>query len=100
MAHITGGGIPGNLKRVLPNGLTAEIDKTAWPVLPIFDWLKTVGNIDPDDIYSAFNMGIGYILVVNKDDADGVSEAIAEMGEKVYRIGSIKKGERTVRLVN
>ncbi len=100
MAHITGGGIPGNLKRILPDGVTAEIDKTSWPVLPIFEYLKKAGNIDPDDIYSAFNMGIGYVLVVSKDDVDGIVNSFEKMGEKAYVIGSIKKGDKTVKLVN
>ena len=99
MAHITGGGIPGNLKRVLPDGLTAAIDKSTWPVPPVFEWLREVGNIDPDDIYTAFNMGIGYIMVVDPDDAEGIIGDIAATGEKIYRIGSIKKGEKGVSLV-
>jgi len=99
MAHITGGGIPGNLKRIIPEGLYAEIDKKSWPVLPIFEYLKKIGNIDPDDIYSAFNMGIGYVLVVDKNDADRVIKEINAMDEEVYRIGFIKKGEKTVKLV-
>ena len=82
MAHITGGGIPGNLKRVLPENVTAEIVKGSWPVLPLFEFLKKAGDIDPDDIYSAFNMGIGYILVVSPDDADGVMAQLNEMGGK------------------
>ena len=80
--------------------MTAEIDKTSWPVLPIFEYLKSAGNIDPEDIYSAFNMGIGYILVVTKDDVDGVVNSLGKMGEKAYVIGSIKKGDKTVKLVN
>ncbi len=68
MAHITGGGIEGNLKRVLSDNIDAEIVKGSWPVLPIFDFLKKVGNIDPEDIYATFNMGIGFILVVGEQD--------------------------------
>ena len=99
MAHITGGGIPGNLKRILPENLSAEIDKSSWDAVPIFDYLKNLGDIDPVDIYSAFNMGIGYILVVDEKDAAAVSASITQFGEKVYRIGSITKGDGTVKLV-
>ncbi len=100
MAHITGGGIPGNLKRILPDGLSAEIKKGTWDVLPIFDYLKKAGNIDPDDIYSAFNMGIGYILVVSPDVADDVTKFLEGMNETVYRIGQIISGEKIVKLVD
>jgi phosphoribosylformylglycinamidine cyclo-ligase len=99
MAHITGGGIPGNLKRILPDGMMAEIDKKSWPVLPIFDFLREAGDIDPEDIYSAFNMGIGYILVVPESEAEPVEASLAGMGEKAYRIGKIIQGEKSVRLV-
>ena len=99
MAHITGGGIPGNLKRILPENMTAVIDKSSWNAVPIFDYLKKLGDIDPVDIYSAFNMGIGYILVVDKDDADAVVSDIKAAGEEVYRIGEITKGDKTVKLV-
>ncbi|MFQ5498893.1 MAG: phosphoribosylformylglycinamidine cyclo-ligase, partial [Candidatus Zixiibacteriota bacterium] len=96
MAHITGGGIPGNLKRILPDGLQAAIDKSSFPVLPIFEYLGQAGNIDPEDIYSAFNMGIGYILVVPSKEADSVMNAIQSTGERVYRIGEIVHGDSDV----
>lgn len=99
MAHITGGGLPGNLNRILPRGRDAEIKKGTWPVLPIFEYLRRAGNLDGDDIYSAFNMGIGYVLVVSSQDADSIIEEIGRAGEKAYRIGSIIPGERKVRLV-
>ncbi len=99
MAHITGGGIAGNLKRVLPDGLAAEIDKSSWTPPVIFDYLQKVGNIDPGDIYSAFNMGIGYILVVPAERAEEVMDDIGRSGEEVFRIGRIKKGKKAVRLI-
>ena len=100
MAHITGGGIPGNLKRILPDNMSAVIEKNSWgEINPLFNYLKEIGNIDPDDIYSAFNMGIGYILVVDKNDADSVIADIKAVGEEVYTIGSITKGDKTVKLV-
>ena len=64
----------------------------------IFNFLKKAGNINPDDIYSAFNMGIGYVLVVDEDDADNVEKALADMNEKVYRIGKIIDGTGKVNL--
>lgn len=100
MAHITGGGIEDNLKRVLPDNLDAQIVTGSWPVLPIFDYLKRVGNVDPEDIYSTFNMGIGFILVVGERDADKVINDLKKVGETAYPIGEIKPGEKLVRLVH
>lgn len=100
MAHITGGGIPGNLKRILPDGLSAEIKKGTWDAVPIFEYLKKIGNIDPDDIYSAFNMGIGYILVVPQSEADKIIKHLNQAGEDVFTIGKIIKGDKTVKLVD
>ncbi len=99
MAHITGGGLPGNLNRILPDNLDAEVVKGTWPVLPIFEYLQTAGHLDRDDIYSAFNMGIGYVLVVAEKEARSVLETLAGMGEKAYRIGAITPGRKQVRLV-
>lgn len=99
MAHITGGGLPGNLNRILPDGCDAEIKKGTWPVLPVFEYLRRAGNLDDSDIYSAFNMGIGYVVVASAKDADSIMEHISRAGEKAYRIGSIIPGQRKVRLV-
>jgi phosphoribosylformylglycinamidine cyclo-ligase len=99
MAHITGGGIPGNLNRVLSKTLDAEIVLGSWPILPIFEYLRKRGSLDPDDIYSAFNMGIGYIIVVSSKDADGIMEDLAKAGETGYRIGKIVQGSQKVRLI-
>lgn len=96
MAHITGGGIQGNLNRIMPDGLSAEIDKSSWPVPAIFTILKDLGNIDPDDIYRTFNMGIGYIMVVDSNDAAGICAEVEQMGEQVYRIGRIVAGTEPV----
>lgn len=100
MAHITGGGIPGNLKRVLPDGCGAVIEKSSWTVPAIFDYLRSAGDIDPEDIYSAFNMGIGYVVVADKSDVDKIMGDLEKSGEKAYIIGAIQKGEEGVRLVD
>jgi len=100
MAHITGGGIPGNLKRVLPHDCRAEIRKSSWPVPPVFEYLKKAGDIDAVDIYSAFNMGIGYILVVDQAEVSGIVSDLKEAGETAYIIGSIENGEKGVNLVD
>lgn len=99
MAHITGGGLPGNLNRVLPEGLDAEISKGSWPIPDIFGWLEGAGDIDPDDIYSAFNMGIGYVIVLSPEEADKAEQYFSEQNEPTFRIGTIIPGTSSVRLV-
>jgi phosphoribosylformylglycinamidine cyclo-ligase len=99
MAHITGGGIPGNLNRIIPDGLSAAVRKGVIPVPPIFDFLQKEGDIDEDEMYRAFNMGVGYILVVEAGGADGVIEDLSEMGEKACRIGEITRGDQKVVLI-
>ncbi len=99
MAHITGGGVPGNLNRVLPSGLDARIKLGSWPVLPIFTYLQKAGDLDQTDMYSAFNMGIGYVLVVDRKDADGIMDSLGKLGEQAYRIGEIVPGSGKVQLI-
>ncbi len=96
MAHITGGGIPGNLVRILPDNIQAVIQKGSWDSLPIFDWLQKNGPVEKNEMYRAFNMGIGYILVVSPDIADDVIESLKKSGEKTYKIGKIQTGEKRV----
>ncbi len=99
MAHITGGGIEGNLKRILPDNCGVEISKSSWEVPTLFNYLQELGNIDKEDIYLSFNMGIGYILVVNRDHADKISSFLASQGEEVVRLGSIKNRDNNEKSV-
>lgn len=96
MAHITGGGIKGNLIRILPDRLRAIISKSAWPVPPVFSFIQQCGGIADDDMYPAFNMGIGYIVVVAADDAASIMNELRTLGETPYIIGKMEKGEREV----
>ena len=100
MAHITGGGIPGNLKRILPKSMSAQVKLGSWPILPIFEFLKSAGDIDDDYIYSAFNMGVGYILVLPPSEVDRITELCRQENETVYRIGEITDGDGLVYLKN
>jgi phosphoribosylformylglycinamidine cyclo-ligase len=86
MAHITGGGIPGNLPRILPAGLGAQIDLGSWPVPDIFKLIEMSGNIDPDEMYDVFNMGAGFLLVVAAADE---AQALSVCPEPLYPIGHI-----------
>src|SRR6202043_3079003 len=90
LAHITGGGIPGNLPRVLPSGVQAEIDLAAWPVPPIFKYLSKVGRIDGDQLLHSFNMGVGMILVVPPAQVKFVESDLKKRREKFFRIGRIE----------
>jgi len=93
LAHITGGGIVENLPRVLPENLMAEVNKDAIKVLPIFELMSE--HVDRDEMFRAFNMGVGMILVVDEKDV----ETVLEKAEDSYVIGNIKEGERCVKMV-
>ncbi len=99
MAHITGGGITGNLPRVLPQGRRAWIDLRTWTAPPIFDLIRRVGRIAPDEMEQTFNNGLGMILVVDKKRVDAVTRALNKLREPYYVIGEIKKGSRGVSFV-
>ncbi len=89
MSHITGGGIPGNLLRTVPEGFSYVLDEGSWPRPPIFDLVQRIGNVPADDMSSTFNMGIGYALVVAKNKADRVIEIMRSEGYNAYAIGEL-----------
>jgi len=99
IAHITGGGIPGNLIRVLNKDLTAVIEEGSWEVLPVFKWIEKEGKIPKEEMYKTFNMGIGMILAIPDKYKEKAVKILEEMGEKPYIIGYLKKGERSVQIV-
>ena len=99
MAHITGGGIPGNLIRIIPENLRAVIKLDSFPKLPIFDYLQNTGDVADADMYDAFNMGIGYMVVVRPYDVDKTESVLKAHNQPCFRIGRIEKGERAVKLV-
>ncbi len=89
LAHITGGGLTENLPRVLPEGLGAEIDLTAWDLPPVFKWMAETGGIAESEMLKTFNCGIGMIVVCAADQADDLTTLLAEAGESVARIGTV-----------
>ena len=93
MAHITGGGIPGNLPRVLPRGMQAEIELGSWPVPPIFSYLAALGKLERDELLRTFNMGVGMILVVPLENHRAVEAELKRRREKFYRIGQIRRAD-------
>jgi phosphoribosylformylglycinamidine cyclo-ligase len=99
LAHITGGGIAGNLPRALPTDLQAVVHKRSWEPLPIFRLIQSVGNVPEDEMYSAFNMGIGMILVVAHEQVGAITERLNELGEHAAEIGKLIRGSNDVALV-
>lgn len=99
IAHITGGGIPGNLPRVLPTGRRAWIERRSWTAPPIFDLIQRSGKVTRAEMDRTFNNGLGMILVVGKKDLDGVERSLKRMKERYFIVGEIKKGERGVNLI-
>jgi phosphoribosylformylglycinamidine cyclo-ligase len=99
-AHITGGGIPGNLPRILPQGRCALINRRRWPVPPVFDLIQKIGRLSQDEMDRTFNNGLGMILVVGKQHVDGVTSLLKRMRERSFIIGEIQKGKREVTLVS
>lgn len=97
LAHITGGGIPGNLIRVLPEGCQAVIDPTSWEVPPLFNALQEGGGIDWDEMRDVFNLGVGFIAVLPPASVSAVQRAAAAAGTEAWVMGEIRRGPREVR---
>ena len=91
MVHVTGGGLEGNVPRVLPKGVRAHVDPDSWPRPPIFGVLQRAGEIEDREMLRVFNCGIGMILVVPRAEADDIQQRLQGMGERTYRIGEIER---------
>jgi len=89
LAHITGGGFPDNIPRVLPKGLGVTIDLSRVPVLPVFRWLAQAGNVAQEEMLRTFNCGVGMILVASRKDADAIAAVLTREGENVVELGKI-----------
>lgn len=96
IAHITGGGITDNLPRVLPESVYAEINKKSWKVPPLFNFIKEKGEIEEEEMFRVFNMGVGLILVVDKKGLTEITNHLRKSKEKFSLIGELKKGKRGV----
>jgi phosphoribosylformylglycinamidine cyclo-ligase len=91
LAHITGGGIMGNVPRALPRNAVAKIRKDAWPRPPVFQWLQQAGNVAEDEMFRVFNCGIGMVVIVAPGDAQRAAAALRAAGETVYEIGTVEQ---------
>ena len=95
IAHITGGGLVENIPRVLPDGCGVDIQKGSWPNIPVFDVMQSIGNVDEDEMYRVFNMGIGMTFIVHPDDIGAVTDALKDLTD-VYEVGFVVSGEKHV----
>ena len=98
-SHITGGGFYENVPRMLPEGVHAVVKKDSYPVPPIFGMIQKVGKIEEQMMYNTFNMGIGMIVAVAKEDVEKTIEAIKAAGEVPYEIGKVEAGEKGITLL-
>lgn len=90
LAHITGGGMTGNVPRILPDTVTAILHKEAWPMPPLFQWLQQQGSIADEEMARVFNCGIGMVIVIASDHVNDAMEILHSKGETVWQIGEIK----------
>ena len=98
VSHITGGGFIENIPRMLPKQMKAKIRKGSWEVLPVFDLLKSMGDMSEQDMFNTFNMGIGMVMAVDAAQADEAVGYLKEQGEKAYILGEVTEGENGVEL--
>ncbi len=96
VSHITGGGFYENIPRMLKDGMSAKITKSAVPVLPIFNIIQREGNISEHDMYNTFNMGVGMIIAINKEDVDTALSVLKEAGENAFVLGEVVEGDKEV----
>ncbi len=94
LAHITGGGLVGNVPRVLPDGLRAVVRRDAWPVSELFHWLQTQGKVADDEMHRVFNCGIGMVVVLAPEDVSAAAALLRTSGETVYEIGVVERGDQ------
>lgn len=99
MSHITGGGLPGNLERVLPAHLNARIGRESWTVPGVFSLLQRSGGVEDDEMFRVFNMGIGYVMIVRPHFAGSIARQLRRAGETVFELGKIVRGTGRVLLV-
>ncbi len=93
LSHITGGGLPENIPRVLPDGMVAAIDTDSWKLPPVFQWLKEAGGVVIEEMYRTFNCGVGMVVCVPANQRELALDTLNALGEKVWQIGIIEAAE-------
>ena len=96
MAHITGGGLEENIERILPQRCRAKVETGSWPIPGVFDWIQRLGNVETEEMYHVFNMGIGFVLAVNPYYVESIQRRLAEAWVPSWVIGRVEQGERGV----
>lgn len=96
IAHITGGGLFENLERIVPDDMRVEIRPESWSIPPVFHWLQQLGDIDLDEMYRVFNMGIGLVLMVRPFYADSIQRMLADCGHRSWQLGEAVPGRKEV----
>lgn len=96
LAHITGGGLIDNIPRILPEGTAVEIRKGSWPVLPIYELMRAIGNVSDAEMYRTFNMGVGMVIVCDPENRGPLKAHFEALGERCYEIGAVVEGNREV----
>ena len=99
LAHITGGGLTENIPRILPEGTGVEIHRGSWPVLPIFKVMQEIGSVPEPEMYRAFNMGVGMVIVCAASDVAAIKAQIESSGDACYQIGRVTSGDQRVNYV-
>ncbi|MCA9014589.1 MAG: phosphoribosylformylglycinamidine cyclo-ligase [Planctomycetaceae bacterium] len=99
LAHITGGGLVENVERILPANRRIEMKKSSWKVPAVFRWLQTLGNIDEEEMFRVFNMGIGMVAIVRAEHAKAVQEKLQSIQFPAHVLGKVSEGEKAVTLV-
>jgi phosphoribosylformylglycinamidine cyclo-ligase len=96
LAHITGGGLTDNIPRILPEGTAVKINKGSWPMPPLFELLRRLGNVSEGEMYRTFNMGVGMVIICSPADAAAIESHLRDRGEACYAIGEVVTGNREV----
>jgi phosphoribosylformylglycinamidine cyclo-ligase len=96
LAHITGGGLTDNIPRILPDGTAVRIKKGTWPVLPLFELLRRLGNVSEGEMYRTFNMGVGMVIVCSRENAQTITAHLRDRGDTCYEIGGVIEGKKDV----
>jgi phosphoribosylformylglycinamidine cyclo-ligase len=99
LAHITGGGLTENIPRILPEGTSVQINRGAWPVLPVFTLMQEIGRVADSEMFRTFNMGVGMVVISTPEDAEKIKAHFGERNEAVYEIGRVTEGNREVTII-
>ena len=100
ISHITGGGLTENIPRVIPEEMAVEIDTNSWQLPPVFEWIKTSGNVDKDEMLKTFNCGVGMVFCVAAENSEMALQLLIELGEDAWVIGEIVEKQHTEKTVN